>query len=652
MAFFPWHMKVHSKEEKELRRAILDFYGILNVFTTLVIIPTVVCWFGHVYRYNLVVIKQQRQEEEGGYQRETIYSRFARFVYLSHWYLGRPLFGARWLGSRKSWLLGFLWIGFMGFMSISDTGDDYFHLTKRLGHIATSLLPAQYLLSSRFILQQTSILSYQTHETLNKAHRWLGRTIYTLLTFHGILYTNYFVTTDRIYRFLNWDVIFGLLGLIIMNTMFIASLPKYRRVAYKTFFSVHQLLSVLVLPVAWVHVYDTGRYVLLVGVVYIIDRVGRYFLTRELKVKVTAVSSTALDLRGTAGWMVTDTTNSSTTATTTTMGMGSKAKKVAPGSHFYISVPSMVQSRGNPFTLSSVDEESGEAKFLVRVRDGFTRELKESALDASLNMMIEGPYGIAKVFPGFGWFDSFLFITGGIGITMTLSVLRELVVEIEESERVEEKVGVRFVWAVGGTDDAAWPLSELLRAGPTRCRPEVDIYISGSKGEGDWESGNEGEDDGEEEEEDDGGRPSMELDELVGEDSQSLLPTTEPTHRHRQSATNNDNGNLHNNDNSDNTNRRRVIKEEEKKKMEKEIESLRYRYARTQITPRIQTGRPNLTRITEEFCRDHARGTNQKQKRIGVFVCGPEGMGVDVRRALEGYYTESVIWVWDERFGP
>ncbi|TGJ71370.1 Ferric reductase like transmembrane component [Orbilia oligospora] len=259
MAFFPWHMKVHSKEEKELRRAILDFYGILNVFTTLVIIPTVVCWFGHVYRYNLVVIKQQRQEEEGGYQRETIYSRFARFVYLSHWYLGRPLFGARWLGSRKSWLLGFLWIGFMVFMSISDTGDDYFHLTKRLGHIATSLLPAQYLLSSRFILQQTSILSYQTHETLNKAHRWLGRTIYTLLTLHGILYTNYFVTTDRIYRFLNWDVIFGLLGLIIMNTMFIASLPKYRRVAYKTFFSVHQLLSVLVLPVAWVHVYDTGR---------------------------------------------------------------------------------------------------------------------------------------------------------------------------------------------------------------------------------------------------------------------------------------------------------------------------------------------------------------------------------------------------------
>lgn len=504
----------------------------------------------------------------------------------------------------------------MGFMNISDTGDDYFHLTKRLGHIATSLLPAQYLLSSRFILQQTSILSYQTHETLNKSHRWLGRTVYTLLTFHGILYTNYFVTTDRIYRLLHWDVIFGLLGMIIMNTIFITSLPRYRRVAYKAFFSVHQLLSILVLPVAWFHVYDTRRYILLAGAVYVVDRVGRHLLTRELKVKITAVSSTALDLRGTAGWMVADTAES-------------KAKKVAAGSHFYIYVPSMARSRGNPFTLSSVDE-NGEVKFLVRVREGFTRELKESA-DMSLSMMMEGPYGIAKVFPGFGWFDSFLFVTGGIGITMTLSVLRELVVDIEESERVEEKVGVRFVWAVGGTDDAAWPLSELLRAGPTRCRPEVDIYISNSKEEGDRKGG-----DGEEGEEEE--RPSMELDELVGEDSQSLLPTTEPTHYHHRPATNNDNHNDNHNG--------RITKEEEKKKMEKEIESLRYRYARTQITPRIQTGRPDLTRISDEFCRDHSKG------RIGVFVCGPEGMGLDVRRTLERYYTESVIWVWDERFGP
>ncbi|KAK6356951.1 hypothetical protein TWF718_001288 [Orbilia javanica] len=627
---FPWHMKVHPKEEKELRRAILDFYGILTVFTTLVIIPTVVCWFGHVYRYNLVVIRRE-------HQRKTVYSRLARFVYLSHWYLSRPLFRARWLGSRKSWLLGALWVGFMGFMSISNTGDDYFHLTKRLGHVATALLPAQYLLSSRFILQQTSLLSYQTHETLNKAHRGLGRTIYVLLTFHGILYVNYFVITDRIYRFLHWDVIFGLLGIIIMNTIFITSLPRYRRVAYKAFYSVHQLLSILVLPIAWFHVYDTRRYILIAGAVYVVDRMGRHLLTRELKVKVTAVSSTALDLRGTAAWMAAP---SDTTA-------GSAAKKVAAGSHFYIYVPSMARSRGNPFTLSSVDE-NGEVKFLVRVREGFTRELKESAVDASLSMTMEGPYGIAKVFPGFGWFDSFLFVTGGIGITMTLSVLRELVLEIEESERVEEKVGVRFVWAVGGTDDAAWPLSELLRAGPTRCRPEVDIYVSNSKDEGDWVGGDEGEEDKEEEEEDYDDRPSMELDELIGEDSRSLLPTTEPTHRdHQQLTTNNDNRHNHNHNNTSNIRSRRALKEAEKQQMEKEIESLRYRYARTQITPRIQTGRPNLTRITDEFCRDHSKG-----KRIGVFVCGPEGMGVDVRRALERYYTESVIWVWDERFGP
>ncbi|KAK6534201.1 hypothetical protein TWF281_005534 [Arthrobotrys megalospora] len=622
---FPWHMRVHPKEEKELRRAVLDFYGILTVFTTLVIIPVLVCWFGHLHRYNLYIHREHRNHQ----RKKTLYSRLARGVYLSHWYLGRPLFRARWLGSRKSWLLGALWIIFIGFMSVSDTGDDYFHLTKRLGHTAASLLPAQYLLSSRFILQQTSILSYQTHETLNKAHRWLGRTVYTLLTLHGILYSNYFVTTDRIYRFLYWDVIFGLLGIIIMNTIFITSLPRYRRVAYKSFFSVHQLLSILVLPVAWFHVYDTRRYILIAGAVYVVDRVGRYLLTRELKVKVTHVSGTALDLRGTAGWMV--------DAADGPAGVR-KGRKVAAGSHFYIYVPSMARSRGNPFTLSSVDEKDGEVKFLVRVREGFTKELKDFA-DASLSMMVEGPYGIARVFPGFGFFDSFLFVTGGIGITMTFSVLRELVMEIEESDRgVEEKARIRFVWAVGGTEDAAWPLSELLKAGATRCRPEVDIYISGSTDdEGEWEEEPEGAEEEEEEEDD---RPSMELDELVGQE-ESLLPTSETgarQHLHFQQG--------ESSPKEGDENRRRGGGGGRRDKVdEAAIESLRYRYARTQITPRIQTGRPNVMRITGEFCGE------SKGKRIGVFVCGPEGMGTDVRRALERHCRESLVWVWDERFG-
>ncbi|KAK6509600.1 hypothetical protein TWF481_004335 [Arthrobotrys musiformis] len=553
-SLFPWHIKPHPKEAKELRRAILDFYGILNLSVTLVFIPLLVCWFGRLHRRNL-----------------SSSDKLSRWVYLSHWSLSRPFLPSLpRVGSRKSWLFGTIWVVYITFMTISTTGDDYFHLTKRTAHIATSLFPIQYLLSSRFLLQHLSLLTHQTHETLNKPHRWIGRTVYVLLSLHGVLYTFYFLTTERGYRLLHWDVVFGLMGLIIMNSIFVTSLAKYRDVAYRSFLGVHQLLSILVLPVAWFHVVDTRRYVLLAGGVYVLDRVGRYYSTTSSKARITSVSSTAIDLR------TTDATDN---------------KKIYAGSHYYISIPNNPHSRGNPFTLSS--SENG-MKFLIRTKANFTRSLKDLAADTT-TVTLEGPYGIASCFPGFQFFDSFVFITGGIGITMTFSVLKDLVAHVEEMSR--GGVDVKFVWAVGGVDDAAWPLGELSAATAVGCSLDVDIYISHHGGEE---------------------RVSMELDDLVEEDSHSLLPT-------------------HNDGNNNVT--------KDMRSLEKQIESLKYRYARTPISPRIQTGRPDLVRVVEGVCKEWGGG-----RKVAVFVCGPEGMGRDVRRALGGYHREGTVWVWEERF--
>ncbi|KAF3930989.1 hypothetical protein ABW20_dc0100482 [Dactylellina cionopaga] len=612
---YPWHIRTFTPAEKELRRSALDFYGILGVFATLVVVTLAVCWLGNVYRYNFfspIAFSDRRR---------TLYGQLARTVYLSDWYLNRRLSLRCWrwrvpLGTRKTWLLGTMWISFLVFMCTAGTTDDYFHLTKRLAHTAASFLPAQYLLSSRFILQQTSIVSYQTHETLNKAHRWLGRTIYTLLVLHGSLYINYFIRAELYERLFYWDVALGATGISIMTAIVITSLPYYRRKIYKFFFSVHQLLSILILPVAWFHVLYVRRYVLIAGTIYVIELVGRSLLTREVKkMKITQVSSTALDLRGIAGWVVAS-------------DVEETKIRIPAGSHFYVSVPSMPgSSRGNPFTCCSADEEDGEIRFFVRVRDGFTKELKDVAesnsnSETSLGMLIEGPYGIAEAFPGFGCFDSFLFVTGGIGITMTFAVLRELVLRIEEESLPLEKARIKFVWAVGGTEDAAWPLAELLKAGPTSCTPDVDIFISdGSRQE-------------EEGREDMEGRASMELDDLVAEDSQrqSLLPTSELPEPRRSTTTVLPAATDDSNNKRDET-------------LDAAIESLRYRYARTQITPTIRIGRPDLRRITDDFCRG-AVG-----KRIAVFICGPEGMGGDVRRALERHHRDSTVWIWEEKFG-
>ncbi|KAK6523267.1 hypothetical protein TWF694_006156 [Orbilia ellipsospora] len=589
---YPWHMNTYSPSEKDLRRSALDFYGLLSLSTILVFVTVVVCWLGHLHRTHF-----------------TNPTSLSRRVYRLKWYLSTPLF-ARSGASKKTYLLSTLWILFLLCMVTAGTGDDYFHLTKRIAHTAASLLPAQYLLSSRFILQYTSIVTYQTHETLNTAHRWLGRSIYTLITLHAILYINYFVQLNPD-RFFRQDVLFGVIGLGILNTIFITSLPYYRRKAYRLFYGVHQLLGILILPVCWFHVVYIRRYILLCGAVYVVDFVGRWSVTREVKVRVSVFSEGLVDLRGVAGWLVPSPSTPNTptlrpsNSTVATGEVGGKGVKVPAGSHFYVYVASMQHNRGNPFTICTADSKDGEVRFSVRVRDGFTRELQDMA-DKDITMMVEGPYGISGVNMslGFGYFDSFLFVTGGVGITMTFGVLRELIkwIEVDGLEK-GGKGRVRFVWSAKGVEEAAWPVGELLKGGAPTYTPDVDIYISGSKAKKEREE-------------------EVELEDLV--EDERLLPTTIATTDEEE--------------------------EEERgkgsdKDDDRKIDGLRYRYAGTGITPKIWKGRPDVYRIAGEFCEE------EKGRRIGVFVCGPDGMREDVRRSLGRYYSDSMIWVWEEKFG-
>ncbi|KAF3922827.1 hypothetical protein ABW21_db0205683 [Orbilia brochopaga] len=385
-----WHIRTATDDEKAVRRTALDFFGLLAVFAS-VVAGAAVCAFTTAYRANFT---------GDGWRR----------VYLADWWLGRR---------RRRWVFGTVFVAVAGLMVTLGTGDDYFHLTKRLSHTAAALLPAQYILSSRFILQRTAVLTHQTHETLNAAHRFLGRAIYTLICLHAALYLSYFARyrPDRLFY---QDAIFGLIGLGFMTAIFVTSLPAYRRRFYSRFLGIHQLLTILLLPVVWFHVPYVRRYVLAAGAIIGIDRVGRYLTTARARLRVTYISSTALDVRE-------DEPDQQMPIT-------------APGSHYYVYVPGMPGSRGNPFTLAG----GTHTRFLVRVRNGFTRALAESA-DSTVAALLEGPYGVAEVFP---------------------------------SQEEEEERELRFVWAVRDVQDAAWPLDELLKAGSTRINITVDIYIT------------------------------------------------------------------------------------------------------------------------------------------------------------------------------
>ncbi|KAJ6258402.1 hypothetical protein Dda_6442 [Drechslerella dactyloides] len=406
-----WRIGTATPDEKALRRSALDFFGLFTLFTT-VFAAVVVCVCTAAYRAAFT---------DGG-----------RRVYLADWWLSQRV----WTLSRRRWVFSFIFIVITAILVTLGTGDDYFHLTKRLSHTAAALLPAQYALSSRFLLQRASTLTFRTHETLNAVHRFLGRAIYALLSLHAGLYL-YYIARYKPGRLLYMDAVFGLLGYGVMSAVFITSLPVFRRRYYTRFQNAHQVLTILVLPVAWFHVPYVRRYVFVAGCIVVGERVGRYLSTISTTLRARYVSPTALELQIDGGEMV------------------------SAGEHYYVYAGG---GRGNPFTAVNT-------RFLVRVRGTVTRAL--AAAEGSIPAKLEGPYGIAGVFPT--TFDGYLFIAGGVGVTTTIAVLRSLVHRTEREEGMGRRV--RFVWAVRGVEEAAWPVDELKTI--TRVKPSVDIYVTG-----------------------------------------------------------------------------------------------------------------------------------------------------------------------------
>jgi len=101
----------------------------------------------------------------------------------------------------------------------STRKTDYIHLTKVFGTLAASNLPLHFFLAgkSRSFLHRHLI--HYPYSRVNIVHRWLGRLIFTFICFHAILYLNYFWVTDRLFHILDWDIMFGVAGFIMLVSL-------------------------------------------------------------------------------------------------------------------------------------------------------------------------------------------------------------------------------------------------------------------------------------------------------------------------------------------------------------------------------------------------------------------------------------------------
>ncbi|KAL8729744.1 MAG: hypothetical protein Q9166_004573 [cf. Caloplaca sp. 2 TL-2023] len=491
-------------------------------------------------------------------------------------------------GTWRVLLIAAFWTIWLFILTVRDTGNDYLHLTKRFGIIASSQLPLHYLLALKSPFSPITLLTHLTHEQLNPYHRVLGRILLLFFSLHASLYLNFFIQKSLLTkRIRDPDVILGLLAITTFLILGTTALSWVRRRSYFLFFAIHVTASVSVLPTLYFHVSHLRTYIIEAGVIYII-------LIIQRNISQASVSNTTLTkIPGTKNLL------SLTIPLTPTLAK----KHFSPGQHIYLTLhhpPSSPLSklRLNPFTIANLPHKDGHFRLVLRALDGTTRTLSNiippAASTATTPLAIEGPYGFAANFPDFLAFDGVLFVAGGVGATFTVPIFRNL---------VDQGVGrgnVRFVWSVARVQDAAWAF-EYLR---DEQGLGIELYETGARTEVaslDGSNGRKGEDDK---------GHGIELQERTG--LMNDVETSEDGDGDLGSSSE----------------------------------------AASNLPPnvKIAQGRPNLSAIVDEVF--SAQTGEASPAKVAVMVCGPADMGAALRREVGVWIGRGRdVWWHNEEFG-
>lgn len=157
-----------------------------------------------------------------------------------------------------------------------------------------------------------------------------------------------------------------------------------------------------------------------------------------------------------------------------------RCKSWSPGSFVLLSFPRLGPGQSHPATiLSTPTSHNGAMVFLLKTNKGFTRRLQRASSPLEHTnvreymVIVDGPYGSSQ--PDFVAFDSALLIAGSTGITFTLSLLLNFA-----QRSTTQKLPLRridMVWCVKEHEWTSWVSSELIGAVQQLKAGGIGIFI-------------------------------------------------------------------------------------------------------------------------------------------------------------------------------
>jgi NAD(P)H-flavin reductase len=482
-----------TEEEKHQRRLTLDRYALiahLSAYVPILVIlavrfvPPLRRLASHISGIHRPVASTSGEDERGSLVTGGSSAgdpAVARFLRRLAWRLGDDVYfggDASW-GQLDQWLIGGAWTLWLLVLCFADTGTDYLHLVKRIGLVAASQLPIQYLLALKPLNPYAWALG-ASHETANRLHRPLGRIVYGLLVAHAVLYNVFFLGVGVWLRRFFAPVVFaGVVAFVGIHALNGTSLASVRRDSYRIFFVTHLVVAFAVPPLIFFHAPPARPYVLAAIAVFVVDLAARKLLTATAPAIVEAVPGT--DLFKVRACLPL-----------------AKARAFAarPGSHAYLSIPAgsrpaaasssmLFEFLFNPFTAAQVNKDTGEITFVIRRHDGpFTSHLASVASTpppsetAKININVEGPYGAAaKAFSTIGAsVDRVLFIAGGVGATFAFDMQRARILYHLQHDLNVTSDKIRLIWAIRSPAEETWVTGP--EGGRVHDEEGVHVYVT------------------------------------------------------------------------------------------------------------------------------------------------------------------------------
>lgn len=307
-----------------------------------------------------------------------------------------------------------------------------FAFADRAGLCFVANLPILYVLSAKSN-QPIKWLTGWSYEGLNIFHRRLGECMIIFAALHtlgmfGVWYTLLRPAHFTLLRFLSSKVI--LLGLFTILSYIIiwgTSTGIVRQFYYEYFLGVHILVQLAALILLFFHHSGSRPYVLASLTIWALDRVALRMIVSPVKLpgrlKITPDKETVLltcdiplkangsyfsylqrDIR--QGWQ--------------------------PGQHVFVTIPALGlqhKLQTHPFTIASPApplRHSNEwpLQLIIRAKDGFSKDLLNFAKshddpDASVDIILDGPYGSDDTLRSLRSSDRCFLVAGGSGIAVT-----------------------------------------------------------------------------------------------------------------------------------------------------------------------------------------------------------------------------------------